>query len=66
MKTEYLQYDIERGWKWYFQHKNYIDALVRQNKTRPYPMSGADISHPELWKAPAWQWFLETHGERVA
>jgi len=57
MKTDYTDIDIARGFAWYAQHKPYVDrALLITGKA--FPMSGSDISHPELWKIGAWKWFF--------
>lgn len=57
----YMPADIERGRAWYAKHKLHVDQLVK-NEKREYPMSGSDIRRPELWKAPAWKWFLSRFG----
>ncbi len=60
MKTGYLLSDLLRGKQWYEKHKIHVDKLV-ENVQHEFPMSGSDISRPELWKAGAWKWFLN-HG----
>lgn len=61
MKTEYLPKDVERGYRWYAQHKIHVDKIIKEEK-REYPMSGSDISKPELWKPAAWRWFFMRYG----
>ena len=57
-QVEYTPEDYRRGWEWYFSHKRHVDFLVAEAR-RSFPMSGSDISHPEMWKAGAWKWFFE-------
>jgi len=61
MKTVYTPEDINRGTVWYSKHKAHVDRLI-ENQEHEYPMSGSDISRPELWKAGGWKWFLKNYG----
>ena len=53
--------DVLRGKKWYKDHKKHVDYLVSIDQ-QPFPMSGSDISHPELWKPGGWRWFIAKFG----
>lgn len=57
MKTEYSEADIQRANDWYRNHKSVVDALM-DGCNKSYPMSGSDISRPELWKPAAWNYFF--------
>jgi hypothetical protein len=63
LKREYATWnqhsaaDIKRAGKWYDAHKDHVDALMR-GCHKSYPMSGSDISRPELWKAAAWNYYF--------
>ncbi len=60
MKDFYSDKDISRGFAWYAQHKDHVDSLVKIQKDS-FPMSGSDISRPELWKAGGWKWFFQQY-----
>jgi hypothetical protein len=63
MKTDYSREDVIRGFEWYHAHEMHVERLIDGIKTS-FPMSGSDISRPELWKAPAWKWFFDNFDER--
>ena len=60
--SEYTDDDIRRAFDWYSEHKDHVDRLMKGEK-HLFPMSGSDISHPELWKAGAWKWFFELYSD---
>lgn len=57
MKTEHSDDDIQRAREWYAAHKEHVNALMA-SCDKSFPMSGSDISRPELWKAAAWNWLF--------
>jgi hypothetical protein len=63
MKTEYTLLDIMRAREWYFRHEAHVDQLIIAG-TGEWPMSGSDISRPELWKPAGWRWFFKTYGKK--
>ncbi len=61
MKTEYTDEDIARAREWYAKHHVHVDRLMKSTKSC-FPMSGSDISNPEMWKIAGWKWFFATYG----
>jgi hypothetical protein len=63
MKLNYTDEDIGRALTWYEAHRPHVEALMK-DCSQAWPMTGSDISHPELWKAAGWNWFIPKYGNK--
>jgi len=48
---------IVKADQWRILHAEHVTELLKENDPS-YPPNKEDASHPELWKAGHWKWFL--------